>query len=758
MIQDRYQKIVNFIVGTLVFIGLLAWFSPPVPAVPGKLYTNVGANDTNTDHITGTVPWLGGFFFAGIAITDSTNYVPPEMFYNTGNITLTNHGFSGVRYEFGIGSSNVYVETDNRAAIAMTMTSVDQNLDATGIHCLGPLYNHGSIRLQLQGANNTGGGSYEVDGLGYFSGWDDASNAGDIQVNVIGGTTLTGGSTYAVGRGMRYVGVGDNLTNSGAITIRVQGGEGTGSGTNANSLGKGIYTMGHLVNTGVIDVRAVAGKHRPNSGSTFSSGNSTVYGIHVDSTISLDSRALIHVDAQASPGLTGGSQNAYQVYVDSGTTTLKGYAMALGSQAKLTADYNGTIKVDSGASLVFNSTVLYLSITPDFTGQVEYEIPMLEQGAAPQDQFSSISPLPSEYKASLENGNGTGLQKLIFEFDPEEALPLVSSQIQNEFNAQGHSLLGANVVNGIISDLIPSEAIVLSAMDDPERLMASLGGAGRPLPILDNFDHGNSVFASPVILRAKDESESGYTAENNGFLCGYTREMGAGFYLGGHAGFSKVQVDYTGIGSEFRSEAIDTYSLGGHAIYLHGETLLVSAMVTGFYGETIFQDRAPTNLESAEYDSHSLRADLALGKLFSWGWQTLLPEVGFTYVYNHRQAFETTNLSNPDVFFGAMDEYEFYGRLGLKWFGRLALKENWSLHPSLGIGFTRTLSDGRFSNRMGIGEISKEVIQQSDHTQFTPRASISWVMDRFELVAGYSGGFSKHTENYLFWIQMGVHF
>ena len=78
------------------------------------------------------------------------------------------------------------------------------------------------------------------------------------------------------------------------------------------------------------------------------------------------------------------------------------------------------------------------------------------------------------------------------------------------------------------------------------------------------------------------------------------------------------QLDYTGAGYELRRETGDNYTLGVHGVYPWGDWLF-SAIATAFYQESDYRDLAPSNVESAAYDSLSTRLDISLGRLFQWG-------------------------------------------------------------------------------------------------------------------------------------------
>ncbi|MCG8567890.1 MAG: autotransporter outer membrane beta-barrel domain-containing protein [Desulfobacterales bacterium] len=744
-------------IGIMIWVGFLTGAMDPVLAVPGKLYTNVGVVDQNTETITGYILYAtsGGVNqYAAISVKDSNSYSPQEVFYNYGHINLGETAATEIDFK-GIATPNLNVVLENHAPVDMAFTSVNKSMTLTGMQSFTGMRNYGDITLTPRGGVRTSGGSGHVLAVAYgiLSIFDDLDNAGNIVINAQSGTTHVGGNIGSAVIGLYSV--GGLLTNSGSITLDAQAGVRTGSGGSGLSSATGIMSSGNVVNSGDIVVRAVAGRSRPNASSPYVSTDAMAIGIQMSATATLHSSGLIQASAELHPGLTGGTRTVNQVRVSSGTTTLTGFAMALGSQADFDASYGGSVEVLSGASLVFSNAVLYLSLSQDFSGREEYEIPMMVQGAAAADQFSSLGPLPTGYTAKLVNGNGASLQKIKFEFAPEVATPLISAQIGNSFNSQGHALMGSHMVNNIIFDLIPSEVVHVSALQETESFMASFNPARSRFPH-GPMDDGDYLFVSPLALKSTNDGPKGYGAENHGFMAGTTHDFGGRLFLGPHVGISRADIDYTGPGFESRSEELIAYSLGAHGILHCFESWLVSGMASLFYGEGEYRDTSPLNPETGSYDAWSLRGEISLGHIFQWGGHTVLPEIGGVGVWNHRSAFTTRNLSNPDVTYGAMDETQYYLTAGLRWFGDVEIRPGLYLRPSLGMGISQLVSDGEYHNTMQVGDLKHTLRESEERTQWTPKASIALTTDQFDFLIGYSGSYSGDTRNYLVWVQAGI--
>ncbi|MCG8566036.1 MAG: autotransporter outer membrane beta-barrel domain-containing protein [Desulfobacterales bacterium] len=736
------------------------WGLDGAHGVPAKNYTDLTLSNENTETVTGHVFWKSPSFdqFAAIILSDTTSYSSGKIFTNKGNVTLNDvnitNAFNTIN---GIGNDNATVTIRNQGNIYIDYGTSDNGLVAMGIATAGDLENSGGIELDLHRQSYP----YLNVAYGIFGSGDTLVNSGVVEVTSESDVYSAPNAPIDITvMGIRFQG-NQRIINSGTINVTGIGGSVTGAVTSAETRATGIYTDADLIHTGTISVKAHAGRERPNTSSPYTSDDALAYGIHTDATLTLDSRGLILVEAHRASGTSsGGTATAHQIYVDSGTTTLTGFAMKLDNQANVSTTYNGTIKVDSGAALTFQNTTLYLSVASDFDGQNQYEIPMLVAGAAVADQFTQVGPLPPEYTVSLVNGNGAALQKLKIEINSTTAAPLISSSVRGDFNAQAHAMVGNHILNGFLSDIVPSAAIGLSftgELDKPEQHIGAF--SGRAPPWLNVPQTGNHlVFASPVLLFSKDVSDTGYEAENYGILAGYTHRLRDQVFLGGHAGVNRIDIDFSGTGFGARMEDSDAYNLGLHWAWFRDDQWMFSGILTGFYSQTDYRDMAPTNLESADYDAFAARLDLSLGRLMEWGGQTFLPELGLSGVWEYRDSFETENLTNQDVAYGTMEEFEAYIKGGIQGFVEIELPGEWELFASMGVEVSHALTDNASTNSMAVGALQGRVSHASDKTVISPKLGITVSRDSIGLSAGYSGGYSSDTRNALFWFQMGVEF
>ncbi|WP_153307435.1 autotransporter outer membrane beta-barrel domain-containing protein [Desulfospira joergensenii] len=642
---------------------------------------------------------------------------------NTESASIVVAGISSWGSDTIVNKGNITVHAETGAAMSGT-SNVFSYSTASGIDC-GNVNNTGELRVSSQGGTGVGSvynlSSAEAIGL---SGWSSVLNTGNISVIARGGDSTAPVSQDAYAEAV------------------------------------GIRSKGNIYSEGKISVTAIAGKERPNAAAAYTSSNATAYGILINENgATIHSKGLIQVRATLYPGLSGGVQEARQVYVNDGTTTITGYAMELNTQNGFTTEYAGTIGLNTGAAAYFSDATLYLTLGKNFSGKSEYELPTLVDGAVISDQFAVLSPLPVDYKAGLVNGNGTTPQKIRVEFTPKHSPALKSAQVRNQLSSRMNGMFYSNVLSNILTDpLTRPESSQTSAFGQkPEYLVAALGNSFGPLSFVPEKSR-DFVFASPIVSTFKNNSATGYEADAIGIMGGVTRALSDRFFFGGHIGITQNEIKFTGQGYDKRSDDTDTYSLGGHAVYLHDDTWLFSCFGTLSYSHSDYQDLATNNKESAAFGSNGFRMDSSLGyRLRAWN-QTFLPEMGLAYAWSHQAAFTTDNTSGPNVTHGTMDEHDLYARLGMKWFTQADSKNGWALYPSLGFWVSQALTDAEFSSTMSVGAASRRVTDQEDETTLITEAGITLSNGRTTLSANYNGGDSDNVRNHMFWFEAGISF
>ncbi|MCG8567889.1 MAG: autotransporter outer membrane beta-barrel domain-containing protein [Desulfobacterales bacterium] len=745
----------GLVLGFLLLLGLF-----PVRAGPGKAYNDISVQDFNSDAVTGYLFWknaYGNDYYSGINLTDATAYSPDLTFTNGGNISLGALNLSTANVLSGIGNDNGDVGILNRGDIDFLYSGIGRNVSFLGIQTTGAIENQGRISISVDSGTVVGAGllrALYVHGL--RSGGASLVNSGDIQINAQSGKFSSGTVGWTQVDGIRFTG-SQGVRNSGNITVLCTGWDITGSSTVTVTQATGIYTEADFHNTGKIKVTTLAGKVRNSAVDPYVSEDAIAYGVWIRGNHTFHSEGVIEVDALPSPGLTGGTHEAYQVLAQNGLVSITGYAMAVDDPATLVSDYDDVIKVNGLGSVAFTNTVLFLHVDSNFTGQGAYDIPMLVDGAATADQFSSVSGGPLDYDVSLVNGGGQALQKLKFVYAPKTSVPLLSTQAQTELNGQGHQMVAGRMMASALSDTLTQPQLSFTSHQGVEALMNSLGPDRGQMP-LSRGKEGTTVFAIPMALKSETEGASGYDARSQGFLGGMTRSLSPDFHLGIHAGVSRLDVQYSGEGLDLRSEDIISYSGGLHGVYRHNEDWFFSGLASVFHARTDYRDLAADNRETASHDSLALRLDSGLGYLHPVGDQYLFPELGLSTVWNRRRAFTTDNQSGPDVTYGTMEETEVYARAGLTWFGHWKLDGGWQMVGHLGMGLTHTLSHGELSNTMTRANLVSEVRYRPDKTTLTAQAGLEFTRGEIGFNLGYSGEYADHQKSHLVWLRLGMDF
>ncbi len=732
-----YRRAITWGLGILLLLlGVGAWAGAP------KLISDVGLIPQNSDDITGTA--FQSHYYS-LKINDGTGYSPHVPFTNSGTMVLLNlniTGFSEIRV---ISNTNSSVILRNSGMVDVSYAATNQLYRTYGIHTAGSLENSGAVSMTAIRPSHTFiSHFYGIQSQGQYM-----VNSGDIRMDITAGNNMG----QALGVGLEFT--GNSLINGGDILVNAVGNSSALSGWGTGTA-KGIYTQGDLVNTGAITLTAVAGVDT----NTNLSEDATAYGIETVGNLSLDSRGLIRVEALPAPGYGGGTQDAYQVYVTSGTTTITGYAMELAHQAQLTETYHGAIGVAGGGSVTFSDAVLHLTIPDQFSIEEIYELPMLVEGAPVSDQFARLGSLPPEYKATLVDGGGGSLQKVRFFFGPEDSVALMASQLQNEFDGQIHAMLGDQILIPVLFDRLPPGTLptAFRMPDHPQAFLAGLDGPvpARKYPELDR----TMVFAVPLLLTShRDHSTRGYGAERNGFLTGLTHEVALNrLYLGAHAGLGRTEVDYTGAGFEHRFDRSRGYLVGGHGLYRMDGDWLVSGMASLFLRDTDYADHAPNNRERAGYDALAFRAEVKAGRILNLARHHFIPEAGLSFLWNRRDAFTTENLDNPDVTHGRMDAWDLYGRLGIRYVTAFTSDSGRVFRPLAGFSLTRVLTDGDYASILVASEIPRKVVDTVDRTTAALDLSLSTDATPFDITVGFSMTLSEESENHFFWLKMGRSF
>ena len=726
-----------------------------------------------------------------------------SLFYSEAYAYADGNAFGIAAENNIINSGDITVTAAGGTVSDSTVQSADANADAFGVSSDNSVTNSGSIIVSATGGtasstfstNSSNANSYGIKA-------DDVTNSASITVTATGGTTYSNYSTSNSDASAYGIKADNDVTNSGNITVSATGGAASdGDIANANADAYGIDAVNTIINSGDITVTATGGTASADSDSevhayaygirsesnvsnsaaitvrSIAGDNATgavdvkAYGIYFNGTgsHSLDSTGVISVSAEAGSG----SQETYQVYVNDGTLSISSYAMEFeGAQDVLNAEYSGVIKHESDpTSITFNNATLYAH-TPE-TIDATYTIPTLVEGATASNQFASVVAVHPDVAASLIDGAAGENQQIEFSYEPEQSTTISGLQTTQA--------IGTRVNNTVLNQLVftsASQSVYSTGLAAKEqnyaraatvasdsnfsRMVASLSDAPtveeKEAEVL--LEDRNTVFLKPVYVYSARNDSSGYTASSYGILGGYTRRMDSDVYLGVHGGYSYTNVNYLGDGYTDREEEINTGFAGLHGGTVIDDRWYVAGVSSFFYGKYYLRDSNPLHRETAKHDALTVRTSLRGGYVFPVGEHRFLPELGLTHTWQHSDSYSSDPESGSETatIYGTLDNHELYGTARLSWYHRYDLDNGWSIFPSLGVGVTQLLTDGKISNTLSLASASQQVVDEEDYTTFTPFCSLSLEKAGYFMIFAYEGGFSDRVQNSLLSFQFGVGF
>lgn len=707
---------------------------------------------------------------------------------NTGNISISASGGSAVSSATAIA----HVKSDDHTpsstvAFARVMSKSHAECQAVGILSRKSITNAGNISIVATGGSASSISTSESfadadDGFTanakYYSYTSAFSNAYAIGIFSQGAITNTGDISITAKGGTASSLSYNKVTDSASGDGKVRASGSSNSHTYAVGRAVGISNFGGVVtNSGNINVTAHAGTE--SNGDSTTSADAEACGIYFRDTGKLRSTGLISASAQfasnTAPPSAGATPTAYQVICDSGTLTIEQYALEAGhSQAAFTAMYEGQIGTGSGANVMFEKTELTVHVPDDFQNGV-YDIPRLwkqeteAQKAAQINQFDTAVTANQDLKVSLIPSTKVDtLQKISLEYAPTESTPLKQTLVQMNVEKQIHSIIRNNLTGQLLSGVLPASAStgqphVSAGIDGPtEYMVASLSNPSVLPAVTTKGENPHSVFFRPVYVNSYDSASSGYSSNTYGFVLGYdyrVYEESSDCLIGVHAGYTRGDIRYSGTNYGQRKEFVDTYYGGVHGITRFAESYILSGEASFFYANSDMRDDNPARLGKADYDSVAIRAEAAIGYLWDVAeGHTLVPEIGLSYSWQHRDSFTTRNKNSADITYGSLNNNELYANGRIKWFKKYTLSPTWIITPLIGAGITQILTDGEISNSMRLGNATQLVVDQDENTTFTPEANITVSCDEYYAMAGYTGGFGGTTKNNMFWLQMGVNF
>ncbi len=669
---------------------------------------------------------------------------------NSGTLSVTAQG--GYFNQQGYGSSEGFAkgidaggDVSNTGAINVTSTggTAISSADiahaeawAHGIESDGAVANSGAITVTAQGGTSNGAASWILgDAVASVVGINadgDVANNGSIIVTATGGTaTAPSSEPFALAIGVLS---DSNITNTGNITTTATYGNGTGFDTFSSSLGAAhaaaagiIATSGNVNNSGDITVTAIA----PETYDT------AAVGILFLASGTLTSTGVIQASAD----------RAYEVAVMAGTVTL-GEAYNINLDGDPTV---GSLFVNDGATLVLNGTALSVSsVGGSFSPNIEYRIFETEGGTGVvSGEFGEVTAL-NPNMAVLYNNQSTVESvddTVSLSFQPVASPRLEATDLLRHTINLTSDLVGQRLVTGFLQPRLTAGAPRMYAA-----AQTVVNDGGRQ----SGSDYTGGFFFTPYYANVdKDSDPVGYDADLVGFVTGLERRAKGNLY-GFHLGFNHAGVDFTGNGFSNNQEDQELLSAGMHLMGSRNDWTW-RGQLTGFYGWHDYDGMTGPTFElreSADYDSHGVRAALLAGRAFKRGGQILLPEAGLEYLWLHSESF-TTDADNPgwNVHNDSIEEHQGSAIASLRWLTRLQAGDM-EVTPSVAAGIRYLLTDDELDAHQSVAD-SAPVTVKADQDDVIGTVSASVLLSKEQLATelAYAGEFGDETTMHAAWLR-----
>ncbi len=577
----------------------------------------------------------------------------------------------------------------------------------------------------------------------------DIRNSGDITITGTAGTiTSTGAANrsfaYADDSGIYGDSTGD-IFNTGNIFVSATGGTVNLAGAAAYATARGIYSLkpGSVTNMGNISVFATGGTA---AGIT---ADAYAYGIQLSADTDLIQTGMITASA---------ATRAYEVYVASGTTTLKNrYNMTLDGDGSA-----GSILVDNGASLNLNAATLTLSSAGGFQWDHPYTL---------FDTAGTGTVTGSFTAAKAANANvvvAYNTQGTVSAADDTVSLTYDGNNAVSAF-APSTGLTASTLYQ---IDTVQNQHIATSFLareltpPSPEKdavLVADAGTVASDAPLgyfKPDRDWQFVFIPHHTILHAQD-APTGYNATLAGASIGLERERGFGKY-GFLVGLTRTNVDYSGLNMQGNSETQDLFAAGLFASGAYNRWAFRLRMA-GFLADCHYQGRTGLDLkmpETADYKTFGTEASLMGGYLFKTARTVIMPEAGLRHLWSHRQGFITSTADAAwNLACDGVDTQAFSAVADIRWMTRLDA-DGVILTPSAAFGFRQLLSDNEISFRETMPGNDPFMVSHIQNDLSTVLSASLNIDPGGGIITelSYAGEFGEETDRHSIWAKVTLPF
>ncbi|MCX5644467.1 MAG: hypothetical protein NTZ17_07250 [Phycisphaerae bacterium] len=694
---------------------------------------------------------------------------------NAGAINVMASG--GTADANALGAAAAFAEGKRGTRSSSTYAEADASAEAAGIGAKGDVHNVGTINVTATGgvalanADDNAYADAHASAVGIaagFSGFDedlqgsaDVNNTGAITVIATGGTANANANADAYGiAAPRFV------NNTGDVTVTATGGMASADvdadrnddeDARVNAKAYGIY-YSHadfdgdfdgdvhpgVNNTGNLTVTAVAGK----------GFESRAYGIYMDGSGEVTNTGTIRVSAD----------RAYQLYVNSGTTTLvRTFNVLLDGDPE-----KPPIGVADNATLALNNATLTVAADSKKTlwGR-QYELFELkgEDGRVEGrfDEAKALNPNTSVLYNDQDTFNSAD-DTVALAYAPVAATPLASGVVERQMMGQAVDTVNQHMTSLLLQNLVspPTFGLLADEGSTHQSFLVDAGSTDSSLSVAGTAARKSpGLFVEPYYSWLdKDADPLGFKSRLWGFSLGYAQYVGNSL-LGLHAGYGEANIDYTGTGFNSNSEEQKVVS-GGFTGLTVWDPWTLRYGLDGFYGNHDYEGLTGLSLEereTASYNSYGTAATLMAGHIFRSGSHVFLPEAGLNWLWVDREPY-TTDGTNPhwNTTYSGVNENDLLAAAAIRWLTTFTRDET-SISPSVAVGVRHLLTDDVVSVLQSVNGVNPVVVEsERDRTALTLSGALTLARTPHVLSLAYDGEFSSEAKQHSVWLRYGWSF
>jgi hypothetical protein len=506
------------------------------------------------------------------------------------------------------------------------------------------------------------------------------------------------------------------IDNSGSISASVK----AGAGSLLEAGGIVVVGDARINNTGDIFVSV---------DSPYEDSVARAAGIYLDgSTAEVSNSGAVYLFSNM-----GGDSDMRTLYAEySNVTFVDSFSAIFGSPGI----EDDPVYIDADSTLNINDADLIARAGNDLLLATPYGV--IENDGTVEGEFANLTvgytnpDITVNWADSAEKGENAAV---VFGFEPQNNVGARSVNVGSALLSQRLNLF-SNVLYG------PGSSSELTADVNKKSVLYAQAGssdAGPNVPLAYRYENG--MYFLPYYSSLRD-SGIGADADTYGFFLGYERILGNDFIAGVFGGYSRSDLDYTGVFNG-NTEDQDTYSLGVNVVYdqpgWFGDFFANYNWISHEYaGRTGANFELP---ETADYDSKAFVSQIRAGYKHFLGYDAgLYPYVGLRSTYWSTDGYKTSVAhANWAKDYGSFSDTWFKGLLGVSADKTLQRTDDCTWRVYGGVGVERTLNDNDVVITQTLQGISASVKEEYSRTSWTGNMGVEYGKNNFSITFDVSG-------------------